>query len=199
MELFNTKTAVIIIFLLGLLLPIGLFYTIIGIPDRNTSNFLSLIGAYISLFGLSVAYFQIFSVKEMTLATKKAVDENAQKISQILSVSDLSKASGLTEQIQQYMIKGNYQPALLRMKDLKAILVQSAHIKELENFTKTDEYSNIISNLTLDLNNLTEYLVPDNVENRKKKISFSVINSNLENISTVLVDFVTKLKVGNDT
>ena len=75
------------------------------------------------------------------------------------------------------------------MKDLKAILVQAKHIPEISSLTTTEEFRNSIITLTTDINNTSDY-----ISNRKKRVNFSTINSNLENIATTISDFETQLK-----
>jgi hypothetical protein len=75
------------------------------------------------------------------------------------------------------------------MKDLKYILIQVKHNKDLEKYTNNEEYSNLLVDLSIDISNLS-----DNIFKPQKTINITKVNSNLENISTKFSELENKLK-----
>ncbi|OPX94714.1 MAG: hypothetical protein A4E53_00036 [Pelotomaculum sp. PtaB.Bin104] len=74
------------------------------------------------------------------------------------------------------------------MRDLKEIIIQSKCSSDLHKFTTTSEYNEIIQKLSDDLANISDFI------KTKRKINLSVINRNLENISTIILRFENNLK-----
>ena len=98
---------------LGLLFII-IFGLIIGLygkytPDyqKNIFNLSTLIGGYISAYGLFVAILQIFALQAITQSTQTAVKETKEKVEQILSISDLAKIVANIRFIEECMTGSN--------------------------------------------------------------------------------------------
>jgi len=187
----SRRQLVIPIFVVGLVLMILLFL-FLRPTERTILNFFTLFGTFATLFGLWIAYQQIQSIKETTQKTKQAVEQSLSRITQILSVSDLSKATKIIHEIQNYNLHQQNESALMRMKDLKAILISVKYNNELCILTSVVNYSQLITDLSIDINNINDFLLGN-----KKGVNYSKINQNLTAIENVFSEFENKLKFGH--
>lgn len=194
MKLNKFRITVILLFIIGTVIIVFIF---IMLPEKDKSivNAFSLFGTFFSLFGLAVAYFQIQSINFTNNQTKMAINASLLRINQILSVSELSKANKTIQEIQSFLSHNKYEMALLRMKDLKSILIQVKFNEDLTEYTGNNIYNQNITTLGSDMNNLNSLII-----GYKKDLNFSRLNQNLEGISTILTEFENKIKYKkNDT
>jgi hypothetical protein len=174
---------------------ISILFYLLEDKDKTTVNGFTLFGTYFSLYGLAIAYLQIQSINQTSRQTKIAVEKSLLRITQVLSVSDLSRANKTIQEIQSFIIQEKYEIALMRMKDLKGILIQVKYNEELVEYTSDYVYNQNVTDLGNDINNLHDLIV-----GTKKGLNFSRLNQNLENIATTLTEFENKLKYkGYDT
>ena len=177
----------VFVFLIGI---IGVYILLLSFPDeeKTTVNVFTLFGTYTSTFGLIIACIQIFSLKKISEITKTEIQKTQKRISQIISVSELSKANKIIQEIQHFIVTEKNEMGLLRMRDLKEIMIQAKCSYDLHKFTESNEYNEIIQRLSDDLNNLSEFI------RVKKKMNFTVLNKNLEKISTSILNYENNLK-----
>lgn len=188
MKLTDSQKKTIIYFIIGTIL-IAFLFSYLAKNDRTIVNFFTLFGTFTSIFGLWIAYIQIISLKITNEKTKLAVENSLNKINQMLSVSELSKAIKIIQEIQTSNINGKHEVSLIRMKDLKSILIQIKYNSELNIYTETGVYNQNITDISIDINNLNDLLI-----GKKKGLNFSKLNSNLEELSTTITEFENKLK-----
>jgi len=192
MRLSNNRRNAIIILVIVLLISGFVFFYVLTAIERTILNFLSLFGTFLSLYGLYLAYVQILDIKRINEGINIAVTDSLNRINQVLSVSELSKANKIIQEIQTSNLNDKYELSLLRMKDLKYILIQIKSNVELNIYTATDVYNKNITDLTIDIHNLN-YLV---LGKKKNGVNSTKLNSNLEELSTILTEFENKLKFG---
>ena len=158
-----------IIFLIGLFIIFFIFY-FLPEAQKNLINYITFSGTYSSLFGIMLAYTQIISVKETTENTKEKVEESNKRTIKILSVSELSKAIKLVHEIQNYLFADKSESAIIRLKDLKSILIQIKFNTELEKLTKTETYKESLADISINMTNLTQHLIGSKSGINKTKI-----------------------------
>jgi len=178
----------IISFLVGTGL-ICLIFIFLPIDQKTVVNAFTLFGTFISIFGLALASIEIKSVNEVNEKTKKAIEKSLLKINQILSISDLSKANKIIQEIQTALISNKLEIVLLRMRDLKTILIQVKYNEDLVEYTSANIYNKNIMDIASDINNVHNEIIENN-----QKIKVDKIQQNLEKIATILSDFENKLK-----
>lgn len=188
MELSKGRLRVIIIFIIGTVI-MGIIFYYLPNSDKSIVNAFTLFGTFFSLFGLAVAYIQIQSINRTSKLTKLAIDKSLVRINQVLSVSELSKANKIIQEIQSFIIHQKHEIALMRMKDLKSILIQVKYNGDLSEYTNNGIYNKNITDLGSDINNLHDLIIGN-----KKGVNFSRLNQNLENLATTLTEFENKLK-----
>jgi len=188
MKLYKYKIGAIIIFIVGTLI-MGIVFFSLPNEDQTVINVFTLFGTFFSLFGLAMAYIQIHSINKTSKLTKLAVEKSLLRINQVLSVSELSKANKIIQEIQSYLTNNKHELALLRMKDLKSILIQIKYNDDLTEYTNNSVYNQNITDMGSDINNLH-----DSIIGNKKGVNFSRLNQNLESLATILAEFENKLK-----
>jgi hypothetical protein len=182
------RIRIIIVFIIGTGL-ITILYRNLEPNSKTVVNFFTLYGTFATLFGLWLTYIQIKTIRETNYYTTKEVRKSLDRINQVLSVSDLSRANKIIQEIQSSILNNKVELALLRAKDLKSILIQVKYNEQLTEFTQSEIYNQNITDLGTDIINMNDFVLQG-----KKGVSFSKINKNLENLATVLTDFENKLK-----
>jgi hypothetical protein len=192
--LYRNKTRSI--FMLGLLLVGLLYFVFFDQKDQNMINGITVLGTYLSLLGIVISYFQIKSVKDINEKTKTAIKESLQRLNQLVVVADLSKAIKIIEEIQQFIQQKNYAIVLIRMKDLKSILIQAKHNEEANKLIEYESFCINLNELIVDIKNMHEFTTGY----KKTSLNFSKIANHLEDLSTTLTAFEHKLKnIKNDS
>ncbi|WP_449438810.1 hypothetical protein [Pedobacter steynii] len=136
----------------------GALYFFLDEKDKTIINFISLFGTFLSVYGLAFAYFQIMSIHATGLQIKSEIERSMLRINQVLSISELSKAGKIIHEIQTYIINQKYEVSLIRMKDLKSILIQIKYNEELSEYTSQGIYNQNITDLGSDINNINDLL-----------------------------------------
>lgn len=175
---------------------LGAYLIIASIPDDKISivDYVSVIGTFASIAGLIVAYLQILSIKDTSISIQNAVKVSTNRINTVLSVSEVAKSKKITEEIQMLIQHDNIEGALIRMKDLKELLIQNKYNSNLEN-TSGNEYNSIIINTGIDIKTLNDYVLEI-----KTKINRGLIVQNLEKTRAKLIEFENELKnIRHDT
>ncbi len=157
---------------------------------NSPSQIVSAVGDVASFFGLIIAILQIKSVKEITEATQRAISETKAHLITNLSISDLSKAIKLIEQIQLYLGHRNYELADVRLQDLRIILLQFGGNAVFLNYVGREDYDSLMKNIGIHRINLHDAIF------KQKIINTTVINRTLENAINILVAVETELKFG---
>jgi hypothetical protein len=190
MRLLQYRHITKIYFIFGLLVASIVFIVVIEPKDRIFINGITIFGTYLSLFGIIISYLQIKSFKVIDEETKKNIVQSLQRLNQLVVVADLSKAIKIIEEIQQFIQQHNYPIVLIRMKDLKSILIQAAHNDEANKLEEYDSFCGNLNELKADIRNMHEYITGY----KKNGLNFSKITNHLEELSTTLTAFEHKLK-----
>ncbi len=188
MTLSKERNIGIIIILTGTFIA-AIFFWLMPDKERTILNGFTIIGTMLSIVGIGITYFQIKSVSRQGEETKIAINESLLRINQILSVADLSKSVKIIQEIQSFILNDKQELILIRMKDLKSILIQLKFNKELVEYTKNAIYNQNITDLGSNISNLQDLLMGN-----KKGFNFSALNKNLEHLTTTLSEFENKLK-----
>lgn len=163
--------------------------------DKTLPNYATVIGTVCSLIGFSLSYINILSLKKSAEVTNLKIEDTLQKVNQLNSVSEISKAIKTNQEIQNFIRNGKVELAHLRTLDLKYMLLHLNGNQHLNELTKNSNYQELVIEFGIDLNSINDYLITP-----KRKVDFSKVTKNLEDLSTFLTQFETKLKsVSYDT
>lgn len=182
----SIKIWVGLIFLVLLALIIWLYHIYTMGDQRTIFNLATLLGFYVSIYGLAVALWQIFALQNQAEQVQKTITETRTKIDHILSLSDCAKSIGTIRTIKENINNGKYELAMLRLCEVKDFMMR---IKYVSNITYNEEELNKLINMTiLHLNNLNKQI------NKIKDIDKIVFCRDLENIASVLINLEYQLK-----
>jgi hypothetical protein len=187
------KNYTILIILAGIIISFLILYVLNNQKKLDIINGIGIVGSIASLVGISIAYLQILSVKRISESTNRAIDTTLNELMKSFSISDLSKAIKLIQEIQSLIRAEKQESALLRMQDLKSILIQIKHIKILDGKYENEDYKTLNTNLNIDISNINMYLIK-----QKAGISFPKICENLESVTTFFAELENNLKYNRD-
>lgn len=185
----NLKRLIISILSASVIIMIIIFAVVYYKDKLDLINFIGIFGSIASIAGILISYFQILSVKEISESTKKAIDNSLNEMIKTFSVSDLSRTIKLTQEIQGFIRASKYESALLRMSDLKSVMIQIRHVKTLNEMYLSEDYKIISTDINIDISNINNVLL-----NKKNGVDYQKICVNLENVVTFLTNLENKLK-----
>ena len=178
-------TIIFLLIIIAIIIVIGK----LKVWEKSLVSYVSIIGTFLTLFGIIVAYLQILSLKHAAKATKKAVTNSIKKINQISLISDLSKSAASVEEIQSHIRAEDYKSALLRYTDIKSTLIKAKHNIDLKN-SHQSTIKKVISTSTLDIESLNTLI--DNSDS--DLVETTQLIGNLHTIESMLMDFENELK-----
>lgn len=112
-------------------------------------NWISIIGSFLSLLGVSVAVWQILLVKRAAVAAKNASDQTQKTISQNLLLSNVHTCIKNLEEIQAFVRNERYESAQIRTSDLVSYLYQIQQRTKNSQQTLEIEYEEMLSQLSI--------------------------------------------------
>lgn len=185
----NDKTTwSIFITIISILLMIVL---IISLPQtkREITSYVSIVGTISSIAGLIFAYMQILSLKQTSVEIEKAVSQSSKRLNTLLSVSDLGKSKKIIEEIQLMLQNDKISAALVRLKDLKELLIQAKNNDNLILNNQEVDYRSMIKETGINIQTLH-----DHVFNVKKDFNKIHIISDLEETKTNIIEIESYIK-----
>lgn len=174
--------------------------------DRTLLNNLGVIGFLLSILGIAIAYFQIMSVKEITKLTRAQVKETEERLEEkfketqerlhenmlthnnLHMISDLSGKGAMINEIQGYLRVKNIEMCVIRMKDLKVVLISLKSQSRYTNLVKKADFITAFDNFHINLDNLQKNHF------RPGKIDLGKINKDFEDLSGIFLGVEHNLK-----
>lgn len=156
--------------------------------DRNYINVLTILGILLSLLGLVIAYFQLVSVKQIALETKQKVKDSITLNNNILMISDLSRKVAMVSEIQGYLRDGKIELCILRMNDLKIVLISLRNQNQYSTLVSKATFRKVFDSFSIDLYNFQRHSVDNSA------IDLTVVMKNLNELSTLFLSVEIKLK-----
>gem|GEM_PF-1568088 len=183
------KSASIVLLLICIAISVVLLLILHWSNKLDLVNGIGIVGSIASLTGIIIAYIQIVSVKKITESTNLAINKTLNELLKSFSISDLSRAIKLVQEVQNFIRLEKIESALLRMQDLKSILIQIRHVEVLNDKYENEEYREIMTNLNIDISNINMILIK-----QKNGINNVKLCENLELVSTFFSELESKLK-----
>lgn len=104
-----------------------------GEPLSNWFDWVSLIASVATLICFAITCFQIYQVKSVSKQVKEAVKDNNQQIKNSISLYRVTDALRLTEMVFDYIRKGHYELAAIKLFELNNMAIEiAANHKELK-------------------------------------------------------------------
>ena len=138
--------------------------------ERSLINILSIIGVVLSVLGIWIAYFQILSIKAITLATQKEVKESISQNNKIHMLADLSRKVAIIDEIQGFLKSDRIDMCILRMKDLKIVLNSLRNQEVYYNLFSKQEFKTAFEDFNIDLDNFQKSTLNEKFKLNKGKI-----------------------------
>jgi hypothetical protein len=157
--------------------------------DKTIPNYATVIGTFCSVIGMTIAYINIIALKNSSIEISIKINQALQKVNQLDSISEISKAIKTNQEIQNFIRSGKIESAHLRTLDLKYILLRLNNNPHLTKMVSSENYIESVIEFGIDLNSIS-----DNLISPKRKVDFSKITRNLEELSTHLTQFESQLK-----
>ena len=102
-------------------------------PLSNWVDWVSLIASLATLICFAITCFQIYQVKSVSKQVKEAVKDNNQQIKNSISLYRVTDALRLTEMVFDYIRKGHYELAAIKLFELNNMAIEIApNHKELK-------------------------------------------------------------------
>lgn len=181
-----TKILLSIIFFILLGLIMGFYVKYIPQDQHSIFNLATLLGFYVSLYGLTVALWQIMALQNIAQSTQLAVTRTREKVEQILSISDLAKIITLIRIIEEYIKSEKYELAKLRLCDVKDFMVRVEYIPKIE--LDKEEFGRLKKRVEIGLNNLDKQM------SCKGKLDKVVFCQDMEEMASLLSRLENQLK-----
>lgn len=192
----------ILFFALGCAVCYCILFYYIPVRDRTLINLIGVVGFLLSILGIAIAYVQILSIKDISNLTQATVKETEEKVKEtherlketfansakVLMVSDLSRKAAMINEIQGYLTEKKIEMSILRMKDLKAILISLKNQPKYSGLFKKEEFTSALDNFHINLDNLQKHHF------NKTKIDLYKINKDMEVLSTLFLSVEHNLK-----
>jgi hypothetical protein len=124
------------------------------VPAIQVVNVLSSTGSVVSFFGLIIAFVQIWSVRRIAEAGRRAAEQTRDRLTFKLTVYDISRAITMVDEIQAYISREGLESALLRLGDLHQLLLEFGQHKYIQCQTDQRSYSLLCKHLGTELHSL---------------------------------------------
>lgn len=196
-----SPTTIWIVFWIVAIVFIGLF-----VCDRYNSpdsswilGLIGMMGSIISLLGIVLAILQIKQANEqiekvstIARATEEAVSKNRDEIRQFLSFSDVAHLSEVIKHAQNYILKKDYQSAVIKMQDIKDNLVRLNY--EFEKLIDHEKISmtEIIKNLNIDIKSIFAHI--ELSDKTKSSLATLEVHTHLEAARETVISIESSLK-----
>lgn len=181
-----TKLLLAIIFFVLLGAIIGLYYRYTSQEQQTIFNLATLLGFYVSIYGLAVALWQIMALQNITKSTQSAVAQTREKVEQILSISDIAKIVTSIRIIEEYINSEKYELAKLRLCDVKDFMMRVEFIGKIE--LDIEEFGRLKKRVEIDLNSIDKQI------SNKAKLDKIIFCQDMEEIASMLSRIENQLK-----
>lgn len=186
----NSDLFTISLSLLALLVTIYVIEVKLQESERTLINVLSIVGTMTSIFGLSIAFIQILTLKEISEHTQLTISETKNKLILGISISDVTESLSLVSDIDSFIGNQKYEIARLKLIDLRYKLIQFKSSDEFKIIVHEGRIKEIIETINIQISILYNIIFSE----IDLKFDSDVINSQLQEIATYLADFKNIIK-----
>lgn len=160
--------------------------------NNHLITYLSLAGSIASIVGILFAIYQILKIKSNTEITRISVERTRHDIERIFSIADITKSNETIKLIQDSIATAKYEIALIRLQELKLMIIEFKEIPLLDVGNFKSRISELIITLGIDIISLHNCVISSDTRFRPK-----VVLEHLETVSEMLTEIKAKLKYSN--
>lgn len=158
--------------------------------EVSASDYISGVGSVASVYAILIALWQIWQTKTAAQAAAKAAKEKSKEIDKFLSFANINRHIEISNSILQYLSSKQYEAAIIKMDQLKELLIELKENKLIDNDDWKTAHMSIIK-LGTDVLSLRKELSGYNCLDK------DVVISHVSNINTFLQEISAKLKRKN--
>jgi hypothetical protein len=109
----------------------------------------SVLGFVVSVLGFTTALYQINKIKKSSTAAFEAAENTRNLLIRNACISDISISSKIIDEIQNFIRNNKVEFALLKVKDLKFILIQLKHFPDMTKDNRNEQLTENLSQLSV--------------------------------------------------
>ena len=175
------------------LLVIGAIIYYIPTEDRSLLNIVGIISAILSLTGFYITIRQIQSVKEIAEQTDLAIKDKLANYNKTIFLADISNKISLVNELKTYLRVQDFKTCIIRMEDFKRTLASLSPNSDLLNLVIDEKKLNEVKrDFRIGMGTIEKRL-----QNEDYKIDIDKMISNMDSLSTYLLNIEVQLKQNN--
>ena len=155
--------------------------------NATCSDYISGVGSVASVYAILIALWQIRQTRTVAQAAADAAREKSKEIDKFLSFANINRHIEISNSILQYLSSGQYEAAIIKMDQLKELLIDLKENKLIDGDDWKTAHMSIIK-LGTDVLSLRKQLSGYNC------LDENVIIIHVSNINTFLQEISAKLK-----
>lgn len=155
--------------------------------DASPSDYISGVGSVASVYAILIALWQIWQTRTAAQAAAKAAKEKSKEIDKFLSFANINRHIEISNCILQYLSAKQYEAAIIKMDQLKELLIELKDNKLIDGDDRKTAHMSIIK-LGTDVLSLRKQLSGYNC------LDEDVVIIHVSNINTFLQEISVKLK-----
>lgn len=156
----------------------------------SPGDYISGVGSVASLYGIVIALWQLKQVKSAANAAKDAVETKMKEIDSFLTFADTKRHIEICNSLNLYLSRKEYEAAAIRLEQLREVLVNLKHSKDLSN-NEMNSASIHTLNLGTDILSLRKHLAGT------AKLNLGVVFLHVSNVCDFLENVSSKIKQNN--
>lgn len=172
---------------LGVAASVG-FVFLVEPEQRTLINVLSVLGSVASLFGIAIAVLQTWSARLTAEDTRKIASDTRSEVRIRFANAEVAKAMPLIREIQAYLQSQKVEPALIRYRELKEVLIQFGNDDVLSELNRSLRDDQLIREIDVRIEALSDALL------RNTELDFGDMLRQMEGLSNILARFEQKLQ-----
>lgn len=182
------KYLLIVLFCVGAGLLLLIYWQF---PDKDKSlgNAFTVFGTYASVFGIVATYVQVLSLNEMNRKIQAEIENTRRQNENLGGLLDYNGSVKLVQEIQLYLRMDKLESAILRLKDLKLVMIHINHHSAVRAYAHERGYEGIMADMNQDIS-----AINDEILGVKKGLSRSSISQNLDRVEELMIGVQTKLR-----
>lgn len=176
--------------ILVILLSLLVVYILSQDVCTSPGDYISGVGSVASLYGIAITLWQLKQVKSAANAAKYAVEMKLSEIDSFLTFADTKRHIEICNSINLYLTNNEYEAAAIRLEQLREVLVNLKHSKELGQDDMKSAFFHTL-NLGTDIQSLRKQLAGT------AKLDVNIVFQHISNVCDFLENVSSKIKQKN--
>lgn len=148
-------------------------------------SIIGILGGVASVIGLLIVFFQVKTVKNISLETKNSIFK-------LISLSDVTKSIKLIQEIQNYNRLLKFEIVFIKLQELKHYLIEYKSDEHFVNLGMDKKIKRFLVDIDINIQELEGYMNSNN--NTKNEMDITKVNILLEQVSNLLIESQSYIK-----